>query len=63
VEAVVTSSPPLLSVAEAADLLHISRSRAYELARRGELPGLARLGSQYVVKTAALHRWLRGDES
>ena len=54
-------SPPLLTVAQAATLLSVSRSRAYDLARRGELPGLARLGGQYVVKTAALYRWLRGE--
>ena len=46
-----------LSVEEAANLLGISRSLAYELAARGELPVL-RLGRRIVVPRAALERLL-----
>ena len=38
-----------LSIPEAAEVLGISRNLAYELARRGELPGLIRLGEKRVV--------------
>lgn len=38
-----------LTVPEAAALLGISRGLAYELAKRGELPGLIRLGQKRVV--------------
>jgi excisionase family DNA binding protein len=42
-----------VSVAEAAQLLGISRTLAYELARRGDLPTL-RLGHRLVVPRVAL---------
>lgn len=42
-----------MSVEEAAETLGISRSLAYELARRGELPCL-RLGRRLVVPVEAL---------
>lgn len=42
-----------VSVAEAASLLGISRSFAYELARRGELPAV-RLGRRLVVPVIGL---------
>jgi excisionase family DNA binding protein len=48
-----TSNRLVLSVAEAAELLGISRALAYELAARGELPTL-RLGRRIVVPRVAL---------
>lgn len=50
-----------VTVAEAAKLLGIGRSLAYELARRGELPGALRLGGRIVVSRAALERFLAVD--
>ncbi|HSH60946.1 MAG TPA: helix-turn-helix domain-containing protein [Acidimicrobiales bacterium] len=44
-----------ISVAEAAELLAISRAFAYELAARGELPAL-RLGGRIVVPFKAIER-------
>ena len=38
-----------LSIPEVAETLGISRNLAYELAARGELPGLIRLGEKRVV--------------
>jgi excisionase family DNA binding protein len=49
-----------MSVEEAASALGISRSLAYELARRAELPGVRRLGRRYVVSSEVLNRWLAG---
>ena len=53
--------PPLITVSRAAELLGISRSTGYDLARAGQLPGLTRLGSRFVVRTAVIGRWLDGQ--
>ena len=53
-----------VSVEDAARLLGISRGLAYDLARRGELPGACRLGSKrFVVSRQALEDYLaRGGD-
>jgi excisionase family DNA binding protein len=55
------SLPPLVTVARAADLLGMSRSTGYALANSGALPGVTKLGSRFVVRTAILSRWLNGQ--
>jgi excisionase family DNA binding protein len=46
---------PTMSLTEAATVLGIGRSTAYDLARRGDWPtALLRLGRQYRVPTAQL---------
>ena len=51
-----------MSVEEAAQLLGIGRSLAYDLARRGELPGVLRLGEKRLrVSRPALERYLRQE--
>ena len=54
----------LLTVREAAALLHISRNLAYELVTRREIPAI-RLGRVIRVPRAALEQWietsLRGE--
>lgn len=53
-----------LSVGEAAAMLGISRNLAYDLARRGELPGLIKLGQKrLVVSRLAIERLLEGEGS
>ena len=47
--------PLMLSVAEVASVLGISRAGAYELARSSEFPAL-KIGSRI---PASAHRWLR----
>jgi excisionase family DNA binding protein len=42
------------TVAEAAQLLGVSRGVAYEAARTGELPGVIRLGRRLLVSRARL---------
>ena len=49
-----------MTINEAANLLGISRGLAYDLARRGELPGCRRLGKRYLVVRKQLDRWLGG---
>jgi excisionase family DNA binding protein len=50
-----------LTIKEAAAMLGISRNLAYELARRGELPGVIKLGEKrIVVSRAQLENLLRG---
>jgi excisionase family DNA binding protein len=51
------------SVEEAASLLGIGRGLAYELARRGELPGVIRLGHRYVVSVQSLLGALGASET
>ena len=47
-----------LTVEEACRLLGVGRTVGYELARRGELPGVLRLGRRLVVSRPALERAL-----
>lgn len=48
--------PPLTySIDEAAHLLGISKSQAYALAHKGEIPTV-RLGKRFVIPRAALHK-------
>jgi excisionase family DNA binding protein len=51
------------SIQEAADLLGIGRSLAYDLAKEGTLPGVRRLGRRYVVSRAALDGWLESPQA
>ncbi|MDP7619923.1 MAG: helix-turn-helix domain-containing protein [Dehalococcoidia bacterium] len=48
-----------LSVEDAALILGIGRSLAYDLAKNGKLPGVIRLGRRLVVSRRALERVLR----
>ena len=53
-----------LSIPEVAETLGISRNLAYELAARGELPGLIRLGEKRVVcSRLAIERLLQGESN
>ena len=52
-----------VSVSDAAELLGIGRNLAYELARRGELPGALRLGRRIVVSRKALDVFLDGGRN
>ncbi|MBA2595107.1 MAG: helix-turn-helix domain-containing protein [Chloroflexia bacterium] len=57
-----TSDPATLTVEEAAQRLGISRTLAYELARRDELPvRVIRLGRRLVIPEPALTRLLSGQ--
>lgn len=49
------------TVTEAAALLGIGRSAAYEAARSGQLPTI-RIGKRVLVPVAALERLLAGNE-
>ena len=60
-----TDSVPALTVTvpEAAAMLGISRGYAFELAKRGELPGAIKLGGRVVVSRRQLERTLNGKTS
>jgi excisionase family DNA binding protein len=60
VTAPAVSQKLVLSIAEAAALLGISRDLAYDLAARGEIPSL-RLGRRIVVPTRALLALVEAD--
>jgi excisionase family DNA binding protein len=54
----------LLSIREVSKLLGVSMYVAYDLARKGRLPGLVRLGERRVyVRRAVLERWLQGKDN
>lgn len=57
-----TSSPddlaPVLTVDEVADLLRVDRKSIYEVIRRGELPGVRRLGRSIRVHRDTVLRWI-----
>lgn len=55
-----TTERQTVTVAEAAAILGISRTLAFELARRGELPGAIKLGGRIVVSVREIERALRG---
>jgi excisionase family DNA binding protein len=50
-----------MTVEAAAELAGISRSLAYQLARRGDLPGALRLGRRFVVSRRVFASFLNGD--
>ncbi len=51
------------TIEEACDRLGIGRTLGYELARRGELPGVIRLGRRLLVSRPALEKALGLDAS
>ncbi len=52
------SLPPVLTVEEVAQLLRISRGAAYQAARRGQIPGVCRVGRTLRVSRDAVLDWL-----
>jgi excisionase family DNA binding protein len=54
--------PHVVSVPEAARLLGISKDLAYDLARRGELPGAFQLGRRWRVSLIRLRAVVHGPE-
>lgn len=53
-----------VSVKEAAAMLGISKNLGYDLARRGELPGMIRLGQKrIVVSKMQIENLIRGDNN
>ena len=58
-----TGDPYVVSVTEAAELLGISKDLAYDLARRGELPGAIHLGRRWRVSLVRLRQALHGPRT
>jgi excisionase family DNA binding protein len=52
--------PYVVTVPEAAKLLGISKDLAYDLARRGELPGAFQLGRRWLVSLIRLRAAVHG---
>ena len=48
----------VMTVDEVARLLRVNRKTAYELFRRGEIPGVRRLGRAIRIHRAAVLEWL-----
>ena len=51
------------TVEEAAKILGVGRQTAYDLARKGELPGVRRLGRRVIVSKTELEAYLSGKAS
>ncbi len=51
------------TVEEAAKILGVGRQTAYDLARKGELPGVRRLGRRFIVSKTELEAYLSGKAS
>lgn len=49
------------SIQEAAELIGISKSYMYELARQGKVPVL-KLGNKRVIPKERFHKWVNGEE-
>ncbi len=56
------ADPYVASVPEAPSLLGISKDLAYDLARRGELPGAFQLGRRWLVSLIRLRAAVHGAE-
>lgn len=57
------ADPYVASVPEAAKMLGISKDLAYNLARRGELPGAFQLGRRWLVSLIKLRAAVHGAEN
>jgi excisionase family DNA binding protein len=49
------------TVEELADLMRWSRNAAYERVRKGEVPGVIRVGRTIRISAMAIDRWLSAD--
>lgn len=52
-----------ITIPQAAEVLGIHPRRAYQLAERGQLPGVIRLGRSIRIRVAALRQWMEQQES
>lgn len=48
----------MLKVPEAGALMGIGKSKAYQMAQRGEMPGLVRMGGSLRVHKKVLEDWI-----
>lgn len=55
------TSPLLLTTAEAAQALRISRSRLYEMLARNEIPGVVRIGRCVRIRRQSLEAWVNSQ--
>lgn len=53
---------PLISVANAAELLGIGTTTAYDWLRAGALPGAVQVNGRWYVRRAVLEAYVRGDD-
>lgn len=52
--------PEVMTVPELAQRLHIGTGAAYEAVKRGDVPGVIRIGRTIRISRAAVDRWLQG---
>lgn len=50
------------SVDEAAVVMGVGRTAMFDAVRRGEVPGVVRIGKRIVISKARLHAWIDGTD-
>ena len=50
--------PEFLTILEVAELLRLAERTAYDLVRKGRIPGAAKVGGQWRIRRADLDAWL-----
>ncbi|MGI5836111.1 MAG: helix-turn-helix domain-containing protein [Chloroflexota bacterium] len=55
--------PKLLTVEEAATILRRSRSKVYDMASKGTIPGIVRIDGGILVLAEVLYQWIRNQAS
>ncbi|MGO2081655.1 helix-turn-helix domain-containing protein [Glutamicibacter arilaitensis] len=57
-----TTERKTYSVPQAATILGIGKATAYEWARSGELPGVLKIGSRFLVSRRVLDSYVNGEQ-
>ncbi|MGP5124282.1 helix-turn-helix domain-containing protein [Glutamicibacter ardleyensis] len=57
-----TTERKTYSVPQAATILGIGKAKAYEWARSGELPGVLKIGSRFLVSRRVLDDYVNGEQ-
>ena len=52
------NKPEFLTVSELASRLRLAERTAYDLVRQGRIPGAAKIGGQWRIRTESLDAWL-----
>lgn len=55
--------PDIVTLEEAAPLIHVGRTTAFQLAKRGEFPGAMKIGGRWKVSLPKLRRIVHGIDS
>jgi excisionase family DNA binding protein len=60
-ESALEALPPMLTVAQVAELFGVTKGTVYMAAQRGSIPGIVKVGRSVRIQKAALAAWLKGE--